>query len=335
MTGPNEYYVAIDKVRFTRWDLFSPTQHPYLEQCRYHAETLRELDTMLGPRGLKFCMIWHLDELPLRGEDVVVLLIGDERYQLPSYSRDVLAVFRTGAGAPFHPYRGTRAPIGLKLVDEVRSLRDLGLRVRRSRSVDRAAANIHSIPLGFHNQVDVPFVPFGERPLDVFFAGGRGAVPRLMAPTTWSFRPRVLARSAMIHAIDTLTVEHPDVRVELVEGTNGLGPAEYSTKLMSSRISLCPRGNFPETFRHLESARAGCVVITEPLPREWYHLDFPALTLTDWRDAPTLISQLIADPERANELHRRTLQWWKDVASPAALARFMALKLDDHVRASS
>jgi hypothetical protein len=328
MASPNKFFVASNKVVLTDWDVHACPPDGFPIDCRYFGNVLRNVDTLLGPRNLEFYLIWDLDSLPAGGRNVVVILVGDERYQIPSYASEVLAVFKTGALEPFRPYAGRKANPFLKIVDEVRTLRDGVLRIKRARL--KLNSNVFPVPLGYHQQVVVPFRPFQERTLDVFFAGGRGEPFRVGSPHTWLPRPRTVARGLMFRAIDSISERDPSLVCYTTAGARAvsLGPQIYSEHLMNTKISLCPRGNFPETFRLFESARAGCAIVSEPLPPAWYFEGCPAQIVSDWSDAPNLIVSLLSSPDLLQLLHERTVAWWDKVVGERALARFMTKQID-------
>ena len=140
-----------------------------------------------------------------------------------------------------------------------------------------------------------------------------------------------VARRLMFRALEFHSADHPGIVCDSVavgSGATSLNPQIYSERLMNTKISLCPRGNFPETFRLFESARAGCVIVSEPLPPVWYFEDFPAQIVSDWSEAPDMVVDLLRSPELLQSLHERTLAWWDKVAGEAALARFIAKQLE-------
>jgi hypothetical protein len=106
-----------------------------------------------------------------------------------------------------------------------------------------------------------------------------------------------------------------------------LDPVTYSEQMMDAKISLCPRGNFPETFRLFESARAGCVIISEPLPPTWYFREHPALVVSDWCEMPRIVASLLQSPDRLAQLHRLTLLWWQQVVGEAAVGAYIAERI--------
>ncbi len=116
------------------------------------------------------------------------------------------------------------------------------------------------------------------------------------------------------------------VRVSITPGSQeslSLGREEnpYPKVLAETKICVAPRGTTHETTRPYEALKAGCVVITDKLPRHPFYEDSPILQIEDWRDLPDMIVDLMRDPARLQDLHERGLRYWRDVVSEAALAR--------------
>ncbi len=147
------------------------------------------------------------------------------------------------------------------------------------------------------------------RPISLFFLGNlnenrkwlhwnlhklMGAVPRAM-PT--------FARSLF-----DLPMRLGDRRNAFINFTDGfrrgLAPQAYGRLLELSQVALCPKGfQSPETFRHFEATRAGCVVLSEPLPANSLYERAPFLF---YRDPQTLFDTL--DAIFAGEIDLRSLQ---------------------------
>jgi hypothetical protein len=323
----NTFYLVEKGSAPVAWNVHDDPPPAWPDDCRYFGAALREVDRRLGDRGLRFYMIWDLDLIPERGDDVVVLMVGDERYQVPRCAGQVLAVFKTGGLVPFRPYAGRSVSPLLRALDDARSLRDAVVRWRRKEDRRALAEGVFAVPLGYSRQVELPVRPLRPRAIDVFFAGGRGARPRIGQPRSWVPRPREVAREAMFDAIEQVQTLRPAAKCEFIAigpGTPPLGPEAYSERLMNAKISLCPRGNFPETFRFFESARAGCAIVSEPLPDTWYYAGHPARIVSDWREAPRVIAQLLDSPAELEAMHARSLAWWAELASEQALGRYMA-----------
>ena len=139
------------------------------------------------------------------------------------------------------------------------------------------------IPLGTYNQVELPVVPIGERPTDLFFAGSvehDGGVRYRLAS------PKARSRRDMLAAVEELARRRPGLRtdIRLTEGFSSSEDAAdgYSQALMDARVCLAPRGNSAETFRVLEGLRAGCVVVSERLPPFWFYEGGPMLQIDSW-----------------------------------------------------
>jgi hypothetical protein len=303
---------------------FSPRDEansPEPSDIRYHAGVLHHLDQQIADAGLTFLLTWHLDRFDERFRDAVVLLIGDECYQTPSYASQVRAIFKTGGvkrnslGQTFH------LPWSIAWRNALRDARN-DLKALK-RHIDRGRTPMFEIPLGYHTLVDVPEVPWVRRPIDVFFAG---SLAPAMKP---ELRPSIASRRQMMRAIEVAKSEltNRSFDCSLQPLTRKFAPADYSRNLMNAKIVLCPRGNFDETFRFFEAARSGCVIITESLPKRWYYEDAPVIQIRAWSELSAKLRELFADSARMSDLSRHTRNWWENKASEWAVARYIASKL--------
>tara|TARA_B100001250_G_C19649434_1_gene721945 strand:+ start:168 stop:956 length:789 start_codon:yes stop_codon:yes gene_type:complete len=59
---------------------------------------------------------------------------------------------------------------------------------------------------------------------------------------------------------------------------------DYSFNLGGLETSFCFTGQSPETFRVVESAMSGCILIIDALPDIWYYKNIPALMVPYWAD---------------------------------------------------
>jgi hypothetical protein len=288
---------------------------------RYHCGILKALDGALGDRGLTFLLTWHLDRFDERFNDAVVLLIGDEMYQTPSYAWKVRAIFKTGGTRRNSLGRTLQLPWGIAWRNLLRDARNDW--VAKRRRAGRGAAPTYDLPLGYHKLVDVPAVPFDQRTTDVFFAGA------LASSRRFELRPSIAARRQMMRAIGRASAQLPGLKFDcsLQPRVGKFTPAEYSRNLMNAKIVLCPRGNFDETFRFFEAARSGCVIVTEPLPERWYYDGAPVVQLRGWSELSAKLAGLFEDRARLSDLSQQTRTWWENVVSEPAVARYMAAKL--------
>jgi hypothetical protein len=327
----NRFFLIPDKGR----DVFELKIHDpasdVRNDCAYFYRSVVAADRLLGDQGLDFYLTWDLDWIPKSGPNVVVFLLGDERYQVPSYLGRVLAVFKTGGVSSFRPYSPFGSTRFLWAVDEIRTARDAGVRVRRAwktRHAYRARKRtLFPIPIGYCSQIDVASKPLSARTHDVLFAGQLDPVSpsRTWLPNTMTLRPREWARASLARALRDFASTRPRYSCHWLGQAPYLADAfAYSQALANAKISLCPRGNFPETFRFCESARAGCAIISEPLPPTWYFRDHPALIVRHWRELPAMADKLLSTPSLLDAYHRKSQAWWSDVAGESALGNYVA-----------
>jgi hypothetical protein len=118
-------------------------------------------------------------------------------------------------------------------------------------------------------------------------------------------------------------------RIEFTNGfKTGLTPDEYGKQLSESKIVFCPKGfQSSETFRHIESIRAGCIVVSESLPDTHFYRGSPVVTVPNWRVGLRTTISLLKHPETLSELQSKTLAWWNDVCSESATASYVKQKI--------
>lgn len=307
-----------------------PTEHlasMSMTDSRYFVRILIELDRLLPDAGLTFVLTWHLDRFDPCMNGAVVLLVGDEMYQTPSYVGRVRAVFKTG-GLRRNPLVQTlRLPFTVAWRVMLRDARNLAVHLRRSLRSGTARgrrAQMYPLPLGYFALQDIEPLPLEQRPVDVFFAGALSASGR-------SLRPSVHARKQMSAALSACREAFPQYRIEsnmdLGGGTTSLSPDRYTRALASAKIALAPRGNFDETFRLFEAARLGCVIVSEPLPPRWYYEGCPVQTLRGWSELPSMLPGLLSDQTRLGERSRQTRQWWDQTLAERAIAEFIRARI--------
>jgi len=349
----NEYAICLDYEGQPPipWALFAP---PPNDAPDYFRRVFVAMEQHLSTSGLQFYLTWKLDELPTTGPNVVAVVLGDEWSRIPTYVDDVLVTFKC---------YGTRPPLDLgmrpnqfntmRLLKQIRTFAHylpgwVSSAARRATRAVRGqkASPIHSIPLGYGNQLDLPIRPMAERSIDVFFAGSvehghdRGL-------KKWIVSPKTLSRQQMLDHLDLLVAKRSDVRVALSTpktfawnaihygqdaGEQVLDAEGYSTQMMDSKICLVPRGTSLETFRYFEALRYGCVLVTERLSQRWFYHNSPAVQVNSWSELPTLIEQLLSDPGLLHQKHREALHDWQTVCSPERTGHFMAERIREAVR---
>jgi hypothetical protein len=286
------------------------------------------VDELLPDVGLTFVVTWNIDAFDESMKDAVVILVGDERHQIPSYYLRVRAIFKTG-GIERNPLRQTlRLPPSIAWRVLLRDARNAIVRLKRSISSGaegERAAPIYPVPLGCFAMLDLdPLPPIEQRPIDVLFAG-------YISDVRWSIRPSHAARRQMAAAISAAQAALPQYRIEFMVNTiiadRKLGPAQYTQAMANAKIALAPRGNFDETFRLFEAAKAGCVIVSEPLPPRWYYEICPVITIRAWSDLQGVLSGLLTDTAKLNWLSRQTRQWWDLTLSEPAIARYIVQRV--------
>jgi hypothetical protein len=307
------------------------------EDYEYYLNILRWLIHEHGCKGERFYIVHDSTKpMPDLDEKSVVLLSGDERCLLPVEAERAFAILKCFGTYP--RFNEPLRPNLYTLVDLTRHLRErlrwhlAAWRLGPQRTSKLMAKTI-PIPLGYSTQRPLPLLPLETRPYLVFFAGSLDNHPaRPFSYTALANYPKRQARLAMLKALKRLEHELAPGAVcrwttENYDASLASGWEDYFKTLMHTRICLCPRGSRMETFRIHEAMRYGCIVISQRLPDEWYLRGCPAVVLDNWNELPAVVHDLLADSSRMQDLHRRSLDWWQTVTSPAAVARHVASKL--------
>lgn len=323
-----------------RWNPSEGT-HPASGDTRYFGAVFRALEDILDEAELDVYLTWSWERLPAYGDQVVAVVLSDEVGHIPRYVGQVRSVFKCYGTRPAlgtGPL-GDRSLTGWANLGQygVRWLRWLpdgaayarllaGRRLRRR----RAPPPVEAIPLGTYNQIDLPLRPIDQRPTDVFFAG---SVEHLGSARDRLLSPKGRARREMLSAVRRTAEGRPGMTVDVrttpnFETSASSSPVTYSEALMNAKVCLAPRGTSVETFRFFEGLRAGCLVVSGGLPRHRFYEGAPVLRLDRWRALPQLLDPLLDAPLEQRRLHEAALAWWRDRCSEAAVARFMADRLN-------
>jgi hypothetical protein len=290
----------------------------------YVVSLVEELAKAAPFEGFDFVATWANNRVPcLERDKTVLLVVGDESGQVPIETNGARWVLRTGAKSSGPLFPAGQRPVSLCLLSSAREIRNLGLRfVRRLKGLPLATPrHVECLPMGLVGEIKLEPLAMPLRKWSLSFAGGIGP-HHLVGKRRFPSSPKAAARLAMLEGLRRLSAAMPDLSYRAVwtDLEPALPRSEYHELLQQSRISLCPRGNVTETFRLCESARLGCAVICDPLPKCWYFDGHPFIELEDWRKLPELVSELMRD---GNEISRRgdmSRQWWDKVASPGAVS---------------
>ena len=313
------------------------SRHP-LELLRWcpahHLEVFDEINRRLPGAGFQFVLTWRVDDQPYSGRNIVLMLLGDEQGQVPLSADKVLAVFRSGTdklALPPPPWRSGGIQWLLQLARMGRNMLKRMTRAFRPDCSWNVPSNVFTIPIGTMSPAPDHIIPPTERTYDVtlFATVGR----RLsLGPIQIPFQPKTPARNEALNAMRKLANEMPELQMKAGcpddrRWGERVSPSDYLDVLVKTRIAPCPRGNFAETFRHYEAARAGCVIVSDPLPDEWYFQDHPFVILDRWSQFPETVMKLKSIPDELERLSQASLSWWKNKTCPAAVAKHMAEKL--------
>ena len=136
--------------------------------------------------------------------------------------------------------------------------------------------------------------------------------------------------------IDKIHDIYPDFKFGLyegfgpfVQGRNGgsLNIKDYAYNLSNMLVSLCLNGQSPETFRLFESAMAGCIMLSTPLPDTWYYEDSPIITLHHWDDTETLKSKFEHALCNSEIFVESSRNWYNEKVSPQSVGK----KIMEHI----
>jgi hypothetical protein len=309
--------------------------------CRYYGQVFLEMEKTLQVPNLRIYMTWDVNWLPEYGENVVVALIGDEWGLVPRYARHVRAIVKTHRGA--FPFLGIRRwwPFDrLRFLMLIKYLRNLVLHARSRVAAARTPADwpspvhrkplIISAPLGYAFLEDVPMKTMHERPYHCFFAGSVDTALGRHSYRKWLRTPKEIARAELLRAVEALQKKDPRFRfdgrvVSLASMVDKSSDGRtYSQRMMDSKICLAPRGTIVDTWRFFEGVRSGCLVITEPLPDEYYYKNAPVIQIDDWRELESVIQPFLEDDDILETWRQRTLEYWRERCGEAAFGAYLA-----------
>ncbi|BAZ17040.1 hypothetical protein NIES4071_89180 [Calothrix sp. NIES-4071] len=349
----NEYYlIPRGEKTPVPWNIYKSEQLKGLFNAAYLARAFQVMEKDLRISGLTFYMTFEqLDELPTYGQNVVVVIAGDEWYRIPRYIHRVGAVFKCVGTNPILGCNPFTTPTILSLLTLIQFLRILVVRIpgvvhyqfHKLKDLflgTNTVAPILDIPLGYVNSKDLPIKKIEERLYDAYFSG---SVAHVEYPI-WSFKrwlgtPKMLSRSQMVVNVEELKKQRPDLKLE-TDLTNGFHTRTaqqektYSEIMMDTKICLVPRGTSFETTRLFEAMRYGSIVITEALPSRWYLEGAPIIQVNNWRQLQGVLQTLLDNPELMEELHQETLHWWEMRCSEAVIGNYFAAQLNAVRRAS-
>lgn len=104
----------------------------------------------------------------------------------------------------------------------------------------------------------------------------------------------------------------------------------YQQILQSTKLSLCPAGpRSSETFRTIESARCGSIIVSTEMIDHWYNKHSPYVKVNNWEDL-SIIDQLLSKTEKElQELSTETYNWYQNYLSPQAIANYVTQEVNN------
>lgn len=339
----NQYFVCLRESPLVPIPLTLANVDPRLPyDCVYFGKVFEAMEQKLAASDLTIYLTWDVGQLPSYGDNVVVVVLGDEFGIVPEYINRVRTVFKTLNMRPMIGSNLLLKPSYLNLMSLIQFLRvwvvrsPSLLRVWFQRLKNNKIASIYDIPLGYYNQTDLPIKPLFERRYDLFFAGSlvSESYP-IWSRRRWLRNPKDIARQEMLSAVETLQVKYPELKIAIgktcdfgVEAEFSEDTRSYSEKLMDAKICLAPRGSLFETFRFFEGLRYGCIIVTEALPNRWFYQGSPAIKLSTWRDLEQSITEIIQNPQLSKLKHEASLEWWHKKCSEVVVGSYMAEQID-------
>jgi glycosyltransferase involved in cell wall biosynthesis len=303
----------------------------------YYMEVFRVLESSHDISGLDFFIsIRCPDLLPRYGKSVVLFVLCDPWYLFRPYFYRIGGVFKchtirpqlVGTGSDPQQFLSTVVQYALRSISHFRSrLRSRILTLGTS----EARARVYSLPLGYFFNPGPPSTEIRDREVGFSFAGSVEYIAndgfnlrRLLAPA------KLISRRKMAAALETYLTRHPNSG--MVKKTSHFMESishreEYLNLLKRSKVVVCPRGEISETYRFFEAAACGCAIICEPLPLAWYYEGQPAVIVNDWRKLDTVLDELLTNDAKLTEIARRTAEYWRDLVSEAAIARYIVAQL--------
>ncbi len=146
-------------------------------------------------------------------------------------------------------------------------------------------------------------VPFSERKRNFFFRGHCNGSSRQELKKI------------------TETALFPDSVIEFTDTFGGGDKTSYAQMLGTSKFAICPTGNNAETFRHVEAAMSGCIVVSNHQGAHWYNADVPFIYVNDWVELGLLFDSLISAPDVCAKLSKDTLDYYNKFLSVEAVSR--------------
>ena len=190
----NRYFICkmYNPLKAISWDIYD-TDNVLDPSLVYFGKVFQVVDKLVT--NLTFYLTWSLEEVSSYGQDVVVIILGDEVCRIPKYIYDVKAVFKTLETRPILGCNPLRKPSYIKIMSLMQFLKIWVVRLPglvnyllpkfkyfQLSSID--FREIYDVPLGYYKQtelnIELNIKNIKERHYDVFFAGSFADKKHLM-----------------------------------------------------------------------------------------------------------------------------------------------------------
>jgi hypothetical protein len=202
-------------------------------------------------------------------------------------------------------------------------------------------SNVYSFPL-FTPNANKPenIIPFEKRKYHVFFSGNLN-FNRLWL--YWGLKKKPKWLSSLFHKL--LSIKGGGMLFRFIYGNKtydfsncipnslirfnngfykGFSPLEYKQLTENSMIVLNPKGfESTECFRMYEAMAAGCVVISEPLPKMSFYKEIPVVFIKDWHEVYKVTEALLSDSDALSILSRNAAIFYQKNLSSEAIAQYI------------
>jgi len=252
-------------------------------------------------------VIQAMPDFKISGRDVILIMLSDEKSTVPLEICDkFFAIFKA-----YYP-------------------------------LEKNVENILAFPIGYSNSAALTsFRPFEGRKYDASYAGN--FLPNRLdfyRQFTWlRFLPpfpimpgrlrtlyfKILTKAKIFRPRRFIDTFGKSICYWSGGFAKGLSRDEYAKIISETKIALCPMGfRSTECFRLLETMRLGCIIISDELPPSRWYKDSPIIVERDWLNIRSVVRDLQRDPAKCLEIHKKTLDWWENVCSDEAVARYLA-----------
>ena len=306
------------------------------EGYAYFGRVTNILNEILPPLGLNIVITgWTTHELPSYPEKTIVCILQDEWARKPKYLDKVDLIFRTCGLSPVvlqaYNYGGLTEKFVNLLAQGKALLKDGTGRIKANMNSLSGGKNAptYLIPLGYYANEKVKFIPFEHRQNSIFFAG---SVQHKKKSLFSIKRPKEFSRSRMFVALEHAQKAYSSLNVN-TQTTQSFAESitnsnlAYLEQTMNSQICLIPRGANLETFRFYEAIRFGCIPMGETFPIGYFYDKAPIVRLKDWTELGEKAIEILENPSRRDELHKKSLDWWQNICSEKATAVMMKEKI--------